>query len=78
MRNLFTPVVAIGAGILGGYYTFQPLLKDLQNEKRTTSGPGTKIGSQSPPATQEIQTLEPNSGSNLTPGENAKDNKSGN
>ncbi|KAE8362019.1 hypothetical protein BDV27DRAFT_160179 [Aspergillus caelatus] len=32
-RNWIPALVAIGVGVFSGYYTFQPLLKDLQMEK---------------------------------------------
>ncbi|KNG83720.1 hypothetical protein ANOM_007508 [Aspergillus nomiae NRRL 13137] len=32
-RNWIPALVAIGVGVFSGYYTFQPLLKDLQAEK---------------------------------------------
>ncbi|KAE8336356.1 hypothetical protein BDV24DRAFT_141855 [Aspergillus arachidicola] len=32
-RNWIPALVAVGVGVFSGYYTFQPLLKDLQMEK---------------------------------------------
>ncbi|KAL2825142.1 hypothetical protein BDW59DRAFT_161858 [Aspergillus cavernicola] len=49
-RNFFPVVLAIGMGVATGYYSFQPALKELQNEKGTIQGSG-----QSPPAVQQQQ-----------------------
>ncbi|KAF7593725.1 hypothetical protein BBP40_011017 [Aspergillus hancockii] len=35
-RNWIPALVAIGVGVFTGYYTFQPALKELQNDKVTS------------------------------------------
>ncbi|KAL1978662.1 hypothetical protein VTN31DRAFT_1521 [Thermomyces dupontii] len=36
-RNFVPAVLAVGAGVMGGYYTFQPAFKQLQIEKEQQS-----------------------------------------
>ncbi|KAF7131267.1 hypothetical protein CNMCM5793_004372 [Aspergillus hiratsukae] len=54
-RNFIPAALAIGMGILTGYYTFQPALQELQTEKRkpqSTSGQAEQSGdSQTKPQT---------------------------
>ncbi|KAL2872784.1 uncharacterized protein BJX67DRAFT_340346 [Aspergillus lucknowensis] len=49
-RNFIPAVLAIGMGIATGYYTFQPALRDLQDEGEKGSAP--QLG-QSQSATQQ-------------------------
>ncbi|KAL4910022.1 hypothetical protein BDW74DRAFT_144257 [Aspergillus multicolor] len=54
MSRGFVPVVlAIVMGVGTGYYTFQPMLRELHHNKGTIPGP--PVGSQSLPTAQQAQ-----------------------
>ncbi|KAE8165969.1 hypothetical protein BDV40DRAFT_257285 [Aspergillus tamarii] len=67
-RNWIPALVAIGVGVFSGYYTFQPLLKDLQMEK--TGSQRLQLGEQTvAPNGAQTPTAKTKEGSNspLTP-----------
>ncbi|KAL4920195.1 hypothetical protein BDW62DRAFT_177859 [Aspergillus aurantiobrunneus] len=50
-RNFIPAALAIAMGVATGYYTFQPVFKDLQDEKARTQGSGQSLpAEQQPPA----------------------------